>query len=169
MKLARVLLSKTALTTLFIVAGLIAFNSLYSKLETEQLATFNTWYPTTQAMLQNEDGEQASKSKLQVTVRLQGGARSSSWSLPSQSLAVPEDRERTARVLQLISESKVFGLPSSSKDGESLTIAISDESSSFSTTVRTDAVKDNIQLQNLLKLLEIYASTPVQPVNPAQL
>lgn len=169
MKLARALLSKTALTTLLILAGLIAFNTLYFKLEPEQLATFNTWYAATQPILQNEDGEQARKSKLQVTIRLHSGDRSPSWSFPAQSLAIPEDRDRTARVLQLISESKVFGLPSSSKDGDSITIAMSDESVSFSTTIRRDSVKDNIQIQNLLKLLEIYATTPVQPVNPAQL
>jgi hypothetical protein len=169
MKLARVLLSKTALTTLLIVAGLIAFNALYFRLETEQLASFNSWYSTVQPVLQNEDGGQVTASKLQVTIRLNGADRSPSWSFPAQSLSVPEDRERTTRVLQLISESKVFGLPSSSKESDSLTIAVSDESASFSTTVRRDSVKDNIQIQNLLKLLEIYATTPLQPVNPAQL
>lgn len=170
MKIARFLLSKTAITLLVAVAGLIAFNSLYCKLETEQLAAFKEWYPTTQTILQSDNGEQASKSKLHITIRLQGGPQTSSWTFPSSSLAVPEDRERTLRVLQLISESKVFGLPaSSSKNGESLSISISDESASFSTTISGDAVKENIQLQNLLKLLEIYSSTPTQPVNPAQL
>jgi hypothetical protein len=66
----------------------------------------------------------------------------------------------------------VFGLPSVShpKEGGSyVTIAVSDENVSFSTTVTSEAVENNIQLQNLLKLLEVYAVTPSQPVNPAQL
>jgi hypothetical protein len=170
MKIARLLLSKTAITALVAIAGLIAFNSLYYKLETEQLAAFNEWHPTTQTMLQSENGEQASKSKLQITIRLKSGEQTSQWSFPTQSLANAEDRERTARILQLISESKVFGLPSSSsKSGESLSIGVSDAATSFSTTISGDAIKENIQLQNLLKLLEVYSSTPTQPVNPAQL
>lgn len=169
MKLPRLLLSKTAFTVLVALAGLVAFNSLYGKLETEQLAAFNEWYPATQTILQSESGEQVSKSKLQVTIRLQGGAQNSTWTFPSKSLTIPEDRERTMRVLQLISEAKVFGLPSSSKSADALTISISDESVSFSTTVSGASVQESIQLQNLLKLLEIYSSTPTQPVNPAQL
>ena len=168
MKIARLLLSKTAITALIIIAGLIAFNSLSFKLETEKLAAFNDWYPKTQTILQSENTETASKSKLQVTLRLQRKEQTLSWTFPTQSLAAPEDRERTCRVLQLISESKVFGLPSS-KGEEYLSIGISDESTSFSTTVSGDAIKDNIQLQNLLKLLEVYSNTPTQPVNPAQL
>jgi hypothetical protein len=170
MKIARLLLSKTTVTTLVIIAALIAFNAFNVKLESENLAAFNEWYPKTATTLESSD--QATKSRLQISIRINSALTTSAWTFPPHTLADTTERSQTSRVLQLISESKVFGLPSVShpKEGGSyVTIAVSDENVSFSTTVTSEAVENNIQLQNLLKLMEVYAVTPSQPVNPAQL
>ena len=169
MKLARVILSKSTLVAIVASAALMAFNTLSYDLESEQLASFNEWYPNAASALTSENPEPG-KSKLQVTIRVNGGLSSSTFTFPSRTLADANDREQTSRVLQLLKESKVFGIPQSSgKKDSQVTITVSDESGSFSTTIDADAVQDNIQLQNLLKLLEVYAATPQQPVNPAQL
>jgi hypothetical protein len=170
MKLVRVILSKSTLVAIVASAALIAFNTLSYDLESEQLASFNEWYPKAASTLDSQNPEDTGKSKLQVTIRVTGGLSSSTWSFPSRSLADSNDRAQTSRVLQLLKESKVFGLPQSSGKKESqVTITVSDEAGSFSTTIDADSVQDNIQLQNLLKLLEVYAATPQEPVNPAQL
>ncbi|MEY4669466.1 MAG: hypothetical protein RL518_2165 [Pseudomonadota bacterium] len=170
MKLARVLLSKSTLVAIVASAALIAFNTLSYNLESEQLASFNDWYPTAATTLESDNAETASKSKLQITIKVEGGLSSSTWSFPTRSMADSDDRAQTSRVLQLIKESKVFGIPQSSRTKDSkVTITVSDESASFATTIDGSDVEDNIQLQNLLKLLEVYAATPKQPINPAQL
>jgi hypothetical protein len=170
MKLVRVILSKSTLVAIVASAALIAFNTLSYNLESEQLASFNDWYPKAASTLESENPEDASKSKLQVAIQVNGGLSSSTFNFPSRSLADASDRSQTSRVLQLLKESKAFGIPQSSGKKESqVTITVSDEAGSFSTTIDSDAIQDNIQLQNLLKLLEVYAATPQQPVNPAQL
>lgn len=172
MKIARLLLSKTVVTILVIIASLIAFNAFNGKLESENLAAFNDWYPQTASMLESESSEAATKSKLQVSIRITSALTTSHWNFPSHTFADLNERSQTSRVLQLISESKVFGLPTVSRPkegGSYVTVAVSDENVSFSTTVASESVENNIQLQNLLKLLEVYANTPAQPVNPAQL
>jgi len=175
MKLPQVLLSKAALTTLLVVACLIAFNSFNSSLESELFARFNEWCPKTLATLDGENASQTPPSKVKITIGISGPLASSShspWSFPAHSLADATERSQTARVLQLISESKVFGLPSvkRQREGDSyLSISITDEGIQFDSTVSMDEVKESIQLQNLLKLLEVYALTPPTPINPAQL
>jgi hypothetical protein len=170
MKLARVILSKSTIVAIVASAALIAFNTLSYNLESEQLASFNEWYPHAASALESDSSENAGKSKLQVTIQIEGGLRSSTWKFPSRTLADASDRAQTSRVLQLLKESKVFGIPQISRKKDSqVTITVSDESGSFSTTIEGDAVQNNIQLQNLLKLLEVYTATPEQPVNPAQL
>jgi hypothetical protein len=170
MKIARVILSKSTLIAIVASAALIAFNTLSYDLESEQLASFNEWYPNAASVVDDANAENAGRSKLQVTIRINGDLSSSTFNFPSRSLTDPNDRAQTSRVLQLLKESKVFGIPQSSgKKDSQVTITVRDEAGSFSTTVDASAVQDNIQLQNLLKLLEVYAATPQPPVNPAQL
>lgn len=170
MNIPKLFLSRTTVTALAIIASVIAFNTFYTKLETEQLAAFNEWAPKTFDLLENQNPEAATKSKVSISIRLEGGEKASTWTFPEHTLADTKEREQTARVLQLINESKVFGISPASRNasGERITIAITDESTSFSTTVSAQELRSNIQIQNLLKLLEIYASTPESPVNPAQ-
>ena len=174
MKIARIVLSKSVLTGLLIVAALVAFNLSYSKLDSELLASFNDWYAQTTPALDTEVTDPTLKSNVSVTITLSGTLATqpvSSWTFPTRSLADPEDRAQTLRILQLISESKVFGAPAvTRKDsgGGYITITVTDSERKFDITVSTQTVEQSIQLQNLLKLLQIYATTPPAPVNPAQ-
>jgi hypothetical protein len=43
-----------------------------------------------------------------------------------------------------------------------------DENHRFETTIPLSEVENNIQLQNLLKLLEVFSATPKAEVNPSQ-
>ncbi len=170
MKIARVLLSKSTFVAIVASAALIAFNTLSYNLESEQLASFNEWYPKASNVLDAPNPEIAGTSKLQVTIRVAGGLTTTTFNFPAHSLTDPTERAQTSRVLQLLKESKVFGIPQSSGKKESqVTISVSDDAGSFSTTIDGDVAQDNIQLQNLLKLLEVYAATPQQAVNPTQL
>ena len=175
MKLARIVLSKTVLTGLLIVAALLAFNLSYSKLDSELLASFNDWYARTAPTLDTESADAAPKSKVSITITLSGTLATqsvNSWTFPARSLAEATDRAQTVRVLQLISESKVFGATSVTRkemNGGYVTITITDNDRKFDTTVSTQTVEQSIQLQNLLKLLQVYGAAPPPPVNPAQL
>ncbi len=93
------------------------------------------------------------------------------WSLPSLSITDPTDRAQTTRVLQLINESKIFGLAKADSNDTSiptLTITITDESDRFETTVPLRDIENNIQLQNLLKLLQVFSATSGTDVTPPQ-
>jgi hypothetical protein len=100
-------------------------------------------------------------------------SKNQEWKLPNGSLSDPEQRARVARVLQLIAESQLFSIRRSSASktgGAYLAIAVVDPTRRFETTISFDEVKENIQLQNLLKLLEVFAaSPPAPPMNPNQL
>lgn len=173
MKSVGFLLSKTGFTIVLVIGSLVLFNVLSGKLDTEKLAAFNEWYPPIATMLSEE--ETPPTSSLRVTIQLTGSfapSGTTAQTFPAHSLADPRDREQTFRVLQLLSEAKVFGLPAVTRpyDGGSyVTITVSDEKASFQTIVNADTVEKSIQLKNLLKLLELYAATPQTPVNPAQL
>lgn len=175
MKLARIVLSKTVLTGLLIVAALLAFNLSYSKLDSELLASFNDWYASTAPALDTETPDPSLKSKVSITITLSGTLATqpvNSWTFPARSLSETEDRAQTLRVLQLISESKVFGAPPVTRkesNGGYVTITVTDNERKFDITVSAQTVEESIQLQNLLKLLQVYGATPPPPVNPAQL
>jgi hypothetical protein len=164
MKSVRFLLSKTGVTVALVIGSLILFNVFIGKVDTEKLAAFNDWYPPIATILSEEEPPPASS--LRVTIQLSGSfARggTTSQTFPTQSLADQRDREQTFRVLQLLSESKVFGLPAVTRPhegGSYVTITVSDERASFQTIVNADTVEKSIQLKNLLKLLELYAATP---------
>ena len=174
MKIARIVLSKTVLTGLLVVAALLAFNLFYSKLDSELLASFNDWYTEIVPTLDTENADSALNSKVSVTVTLSGTLATqtiNSWTFPTRSWADAEERAQTVRVLQLISESKVFGFPAVTRKESGngyVTITITDSDRKFDITVSSQTVEQSIQLQNLLKLLQVYAATPPAPVNPAQ-
>jgi hypothetical protein len=74
--------------------------------------------------------------------------------------------------LQLVSESKVFQVPPITRElsGENyLRISVSDQTKRFETVVTLKSVSENIQLQNLLKLLQLFGNAPKAPVSPTQL
>jgi hypothetical protein len=174
MKIVNFLLSRTTIGVLITIAVLIAFNATRTDLKTEKLASFIAWQEKVSPLL-SDSGTEATPPKVSVTVRIDNpepGQSARLWSLPKISATDSVDRNQIVRVLQLIAESKVFGLPQAPSEGPShptLQISISDESNRFETIVPLSTVDGNIQLQNLLKLLEVFASTPRTEVNPAQL
>gem|GEM_PF-1679951 len=160
------------------LASLIAFNMNRPLPQSEQLAAFDTWYSATAPSLERSSDPALANRKLSVKIKLStsnGGDASISneWSLPNQNLAVTEDRERTTRVLHLISESKVFGLkPLEDLSGKTpyLSLSIADGEQRFDTAVPLREVESEIRLQNLVKLLEVFSSQPIAPaIEPGRL
>jgi hypothetical protein len=158
------------------IVALFAFNLTQPGPKNELQSSFDKWYAESAPALEAHDNGTYQGKEISVTVKsLHGGSASTSheWKLPSSSLVDVEQRSRIARVLQLIAESQVFSIRSVSNlkpGGAYVTIAVADPTRKFETTVSYDDVKDNIQLQNLLKLLEVFAANPpAPPVNPAQL
>ena len=113
--------------------------------------------------------------KTTVTIGLSGRPTPPStftWTLPARSLAEASDRENTARVLQLLSESEVFSVRpvTSPKEGVSyLSISVREGEQKFETTVPAEEVERRIQLQNLLKLLDIFSkAAPPLAIEPSR-
>jgi hypothetical protein len=134
-------------------------------------------------------------------VRAPQGTEESDWVLPANTLEIggrenQEQRSRLARVLQLIKESQVYGkldyLKPASPETSYISIIVSEgqntaegappdaaavgkdgeaQESVFTATVPLKDVESSIQLQNLIKLLEVFTATPApsQEINPTQL
>lgn len=174
MKIVNLLLSRKTIGVLVTLAALIAFNATRSNLKTEALASFTTWQTSVSAILANPNAD-ASTPKVVISVRIENpapGTAAQSWSLPKVSITDPTDRSQVFRVLQLLSESKIFGMAPqapSETPTPTLRVSVSDETNRFETTVPLSVVDQNIQLQNLLKLLEIFSAAPREQVNPSQL
>ena len=173
MKIAQILLSRTTICVLLTIATLIAFNSNRTDLKTAGLASFTAWHDKTATIL-NETNPEVVPPKISVTIRMNQaipGHAPQTWSLPSLSITDPTDRAQTTRVLQLINESKIFGLAKADSNDTSiptLTITITDETERFETTVPLRDIENNIQLQNLLKLLQVFSATSGTDVTPPQ-
>lgn len=171
MKIAQILLSRTTIGVLLTIATLIAFNSSRTDLKTAGLASFTAWHDKTATIL-NATNPEAVPPKVAVTIRMNqatAGNAPQTWSLPSVSITDPTERAQITRVLQLINESKIFGHPKADSNDPSiptLTITITDESDRFETTVPLRDIENNIQLQNLLKLLQVFSVTPGTDVIP---
>ena len=173
MKIVQILLSRTTIGVLLTIATLIAFNSTRTDLKTEGLASFTAWHDKT-AMILNATNPEVAPPKVAVTIRMNQatpGNAPQTWALPSISVTDPTERAQITRVLQLINESKIFGHPKADSNDPSiptLTITITDESDRFETTVPLRDIENNIQLQNLLKLLQVFSATPGTEVSPPQ-
>jgi hypothetical protein len=167
--------TQTFFTAVVAVLALAIFNLTRPALQSDLLVEFNGWYKGTSSLLAQTDPATLGNSKLSVTVSLTGRPTpppTLSWTLPSGALTETTERENTARVLQLIHESGVFGLPTIKNpkaDAPYLSISIRDGERSFETTVPAAEVEKSIQIQNLLKLLDIFEkSGPGVAIQPSR-
>jgi len=167
---------KYLLGALFAAMALVAFNLGRPGIEADTASAFNAWYRTTAEKLAPSADVNGYDSALDLTVTINVNYQQqapSTWRVPSTSLRDPQERENTARVLQLIRESGVFGfagLRNPTRSITSMTLTIKDGDQIFETTVPYGVVEQNIQLQNLLKLLEVFSSqTSTNPLEPARL
>lgn len=156
------LLIGTALTLM----ALIAFNLGRPGLKSDLLTSFNQWYEGAATKLSPSAELRETDLSLKVSVTLKDPAHTppvAVWDLPSKSLLDSTERENTARVLQLIRESGVFGLSPARNPAQNAAIvsfSVREGDRVFETTVPMESVRENIQLMNLLKLLEVYSNTP---------
>ncbi len=158
------------------VAILVVFNLTNIRLESDLLSSFDTWYAHTSKVLASTSLPKETDQSLKVVITLnspQTQPAPATWTLPRVSLLDPSDRENTARILQLLSESRVFGLRPQRGDGThdpSLAISVADNQQQFQITVALEDIQDNIQIQNLLKLVDVYShSEPPASLEPARL
>jgi len=160
----------------FMVMGIIAFNLSRPPLKNDLLTTFNEWYQTAATQLQSHGESQPSNLSVRISITVSNPALSATptvWNLPVRTLLDPDDRDNTARALQLINESGVFGfspLKNPSDTQGSITISVRDEQRQFEISIPSKDAEKNIQLRNLLKLLEVYSQEPpTTHVEPARL
>jgi hypothetical protein len=165
----------------FAALGLfIIFNATRPALETETQARFTQWYEDAASYLATLEGTPTNVRKIQAAVVVSSASlpsgRSSEWIIPSAGLEEGEQRTRLARVLELIKESQIYG--NSSYLGvpdpsiPHLSVTVTEGENVFSAAIPLAALENSIQMKNLLKLLEIFSATPVQPtpqINPNQL
>jgi hypothetical protein len=150
--------------------ALVAFNLSRPGLHRDLHASFNHWCQGAVTRLAPGNELKDSDLALKIVVTLKdaaNGSRHSIWNLPLRSILDPEERDNIARILQLIKESSVFGmspLKDPSLAQSVLTISVKEGENVFETAVSLESVRGNIQLMNLIKLLEVYASaTPEAP------
>lgn len=156
--------------------AVVAFNIGQPGIETNTAAAFNAWYQATAPKLTPSSEFNESTLPLRITVTVTHSTSRDTptvWNVPLTSLRDPQERENTGRVLQLIRESGIFGftpLRNPTSVSSLITVSIRDGDAQFETSVPFRAVEGNIQLQNLLKLLDIYATQTGTPhVEPARL
>jgi hypothetical protein len=145
-------------------AILIAFNLTHIRIESDLLASFDSWYRHASQTLTASAPLKETDPSLKVSITLNS---------PQTRSTDASERENTARILQLLSESKVFGLRPLSGDAtarSSLAIVVSDSHQQFQITVPLEDIQENIQIQNLLKLIDVYSLTePSTSLEPARL
>lgn len=157
-------------------AIIVAFNLTHIRIESDLLSSFDSWYQHASQTLSASSTPKETDQSLKVSITLnspQTQAAPATWTLPRTSLLDASERENTARILQLLGESKVFGLRPLSGDvanQPSLAIAVSDSHQQFQITVSLEDIQENIQIQNLLKLIDVYSHTePSTSLEPARL
>lgn len=159
---------------------LLIFNATRPALETETHARFTQWYEGASTYLTKTEGNPSPVRTIQATIVVSpepsSGGKSSKWIVPNGTLDEGEQRSRLARVLELIKESQIYGNSSYLVAADSTTphisVAVSEGESTFAATIPLKELEKNIQIKNLLKLLEIFSSNPIQPtpqINPTQL
>lgn len=166
MSIRELLKPKFLVAALLTVMAIVAFNLSQPRLHSEQGAQFNLWYETAVVKLAPSTDPKDADLRLSISITVRDPAQApnpTTWNLPAQSLLDINDRDNTARILQLIKESGVFDLSplsSPAKETSVLTIVVKDQERHFETALPLRAAQDNIQLRNLLKLLEVYAASP---------
>ena len=171
----KLLSSQALLTAAIAIIAVALFNLSRGRPESDLMLRFNDWYKQTAPLLEQSDAAALSNVKLSVTISASGRPTpppTVTWTLPARSLTETEDRENTARVLQLVSESGIFGLTGVSSpeaDKAYLAITVKDGEQNFQITVSAAEVEKSIQLQNLLKLLDIFSNAaPPLAIEPAR-
>jgi hypothetical protein len=148
------------------VMALIAFNLGRPGLKSDLLTSFNNWYEATALKLSPESELKEADLTLKVSVTLRDPSHAppvSVWELPQKSLLDVSERENTSRVLQLIRESGVFGLTplrNPPLNVPHVSVVVKEGERVFETAVPLESVRENIQLMNLLKLLDVYSRSP---------
>ena len=158
----------------------VIFNATRPGLETETQARFTQWYEDASSYLTKTEGTPATVRKILATITLTSDSlpdgKSAQWTVPNRGLEESEQRSRLARVLELIKESQIYGnsayLVSTPPTTPHLSVAVIEGENTFSAAIPLKDLEKSIQMKNLLKLLEIFSSTPTQPtpqINPNQL
>jgi hypothetical protein len=169
MKLAKVISPRILIGLGITIAALLVFNVTRPPLQSELLTAFNTWYQLSAPALDSASDAALASRKLSVKVRLSGSSAvgtPNEWTLPAQNLGNTDDRARITRVLQLVHESEIFGIhpvASPVQGGSYLSILVLDGEHRFETTIDTQKVEQDIRIQNLIKLLEVFGTQPATP------
>lgn len=171
----KLLSSQALLTAAIAIVAVALFNLSRSPVQSDLLLEFNDWYKHTAPLLEQQDVAALGNVNIAVTIAASGRPtppHTITWTLPARSLSETADRENTARVLQLVSESGIFGLKGVSApapDQPYLSVAVRNADHQFSITVPAEQVEKSIQLQNLLKLLDVLSQTaPPLAIEPGR-
>ena len=158
--------TRLAVGFLLTVIILAAFNWTRPPLETEKEVAFREWYKVASPALHDAEAPSliASSPKIRVKVRGDSGlyVAPQEYTLPSVEMDPDAERERLTRILQLIAESQIFGMKPMDVPAEEahyLSVSVDAGEKKFDIAVPYNTVRDNIQLQNLLQLLELFSST----------
>jgi hypothetical protein len=160
-----------------IVTVLILFNSSRPPLETGVQAAFSEWYGSASDYLLHWSPSTTTPRAIAAKIKIltpTSGAQPTEWLLPDGPLEDDVQRDRLARVLSLIQESRVYGnsayLMDTPPEYPHVSIEVRESNQAFTAFVPLAEIERNIQMKNMLKLLEVFRLTPstTRAINPSQ-
>ena len=143
------------------IIAVVWFSRTHTPPLTELEVGFNTWYEDVQQSL-GPIGALDGVPNITISLKLAGSAQAP-WTISTKlpgSPATTQSRDRVARLLQLTKEGRIFGLSDASTSSDAVQLEIVGAPKPFKIGFSPDAVHDNIQAQNLLKLFQVYATQP---------
>ena len=140
-----------------VVFALTLFNGYYLRQNSLVQQSYNSWL---------KEVEQTAASVEPLALPLSVELSSTIPSLPGKwqlsanfTEADSENSSRVHRVLQLFRDAELFNKPEAAERDEAISFAIQGPSRKFSLWFSQSQLREDIQLQNLVRLIQIFAST----------
>ena len=159
-----------AVSALAIIILFVTFNESRRPLESVNQTRFDKWYE-----INSKNLGSGTINKISINLKLPSNLNHD-WSValpdPSAPNGSTDATNRMARILQLVSASKLFRYDERLNSPELATLSVDAKEEHFAASFPPSAIDGNIQLQNLVKLFQIFSITPAKletPVNPTEL
>lgn len=154
---------------LIAIVVLIIFNSTRRPPTSDLQFRYNAWFTSVEGSLRP-----GTNAPPQIMVSLSAAGEAippGSWEIKTGTTATPDTapqaRDNMYRILQLIHESNVFGLDSIAEDDTTTgryKLRVDHNEDHFMIAIPAKYVAGNIQAQNLVKLIQLYAASVATPV-----
>ncbi|MCB0354842.1 MAG: hypothetical protein KDD64_15010 [Bdellovibrionales bacterium] len=144
-----------------IVFALTLFNGYYLRQNSLVQESYNTWL---QEVERTASGVDPSDLLLSVELSSTIPSFSGRWELSANLTEADSERSfQIHRVLQLFRDAELFNKPETVERDEAISLAIQGPSRKFSLSFSKLQLQEDIQLQNLVRLIQIFSSPESVP------